>query len=69
MWLSNGDRIRGMTDEELAGFLAKFADSDDRVHYCRFLPECEADLETDTLIPLERCEGCLLGWLRAPAEK
>lgn len=69
MWLSNGDRIRGMTDEELAGFLAKFADSDDCIHYCRFLSECEADLETNTLIPLELRKGCLLGWLRAPAEK
>ena len=37
--------------------------------YCRQLPECDSDLERDTPIPLERCEQCVLHWLRQPAEE
>lgn len=29
----------------------------------------DADPETDTLIPLERCSQCLLHWLRQPAKE
>lgn len=65
---NNGYWLRGMTDEELAGFLARFADADDHIHYCRELPECLRALDTDEPIPLERCQRCLLEWLRKEHE-
>lgn len=66
--LSNADRIRAMSDEELAEFLNQCT-SDNGPKFCRSLPECDADLDVDTLIPLERCGQCLLYWLRQPAEE
>ena len=66
--LSNSDRIRAMGDEELATMLNRFAEGEDAPHYCRNLPECNTDMEADNLIPLERCQACLLHWLQQPAE-
>lgn len=56
-----------MSDEELAKHLNKLTDSYPGV--CRELPECHADLEADRDIPLERCEGCWIRWLREPVEQ
>lgn len=67
--LSNADRIRAMSNEELADFLNRCTAGEDAPAFCRKLPECDADLETDTLIPLERCGKCLLHWLRQPAKE
>jgi hypothetical protein len=64
---TNADKIRAMTDPELAKRLSKLMDSYPAV--CRELPECYEDLEADRDIPLERCEGCWIRWLRQPAEK
>jgi hypothetical protein len=53
---SNGDRIRAMSDEELAELLSK--------PWCenhRFKEEC-ARFDTD-------CEACVLDWLCKPAEE
>ena len=65
---SNADRIRAMSDEELAELLNRIAEGESAPHYCRNLPECDENLETDQLIPLERCLGCLLHWLQQPAD-
>lgn len=65
---TNSDRIRAMSDEDLATMLNRFAEGEDAPHYCRNLPECDADMEADNLIPLERCQACLLRWLQQPAE-
>lgn len=67
--VTNADRIRAMSDEELARKINQLAEGERIIRYCRELPECDADLETDTLIPLERCEQCVLHWLRQPAEE
>ena len=67
--MTNADRIRSMSDEELAEFINLCTSSEDAPNFCRRLPECAADLEADTLIPLERCGMCLLHWLRKPAEE
>ena len=66
--MTNADRIRAMSDEELATMLNRFAEGENAPHYCRNLPECDADMEADRLIPLERCQACLLCWLQQPAE-
>ena len=67
--MTNADHIRAMSDEELATMLNRFAEGEDASHYCRNLPECDADMEADRLIPLERCRKCLLHWLQQPAIK
>lgn len=66
--MTNSDRVRAMSDEELATMLNRFAVGENAPHYCRNLPECDADMEADRLIPLERCQACLLCWLQQPAE-
>lgn len=64
--LTNADRIRSMSDEELAEFINCCTSGDGTPDFCRRLPECDDDLESDTLIPFERCNQCLLYWLRHP---
>lgn len=65
---SRADRIRAMSDEELAELLNRIAEGESAPRYCRNLPERDENLETDKLIPLERCLGCLLHWLQQPAD-
>lgn len=64
---SRGDMIRRMSDEELICFINKLDSGNDVLGFCRKLPECDADLETDRLIPSERCQQCLMEWIRGPA--
>ena len=66
--MSNADRIRAMSDEQLAKIMVQLVDLDVRIPYCQELPECGALLETDDGIPAEKCEQCMLAWLRKPAE-
>lgn len=61
---SRADRIRAMTDEELAKLLYEI----DGLGYCKNLPECGELLDTEAGIPEEKCIGCMLNWLRQPAE-
>lgn len=67
--MTNADRIRAMSDEEMAKRITLLAEGETTIHYCRNLPECDVSLERDELIPLERCEQCVLHWLRQPAEE
>ena len=66
MWKprTKADRIRAMTDEELAKLLYEI----DGLGYCKNLPECGELLDTPAGIPEEKCIGCMLNWLRQPAE-
>lgn len=69
MWKprTKADRIRAMTDEELAKLLYDPDSLSEK--YCKNLPECGELLDTDTGIPEEKCIGCMLQWLRQPAEE
>lgn len=69
MVFTNTDRIRSMSDEELSQNINRLLEGEISIPYCRELPECDADVERDALIPLERCEQCVLHWLRQPAEE
>ncbi len=55
---TNGDRIRAMTDKELAEFLAKRYPLCTR---CFFRRTCSKD-------PIGVCFECCLVWLRSPVE-
>lgn len=53
--MTNGDRIRAMSDEELAAFLA----DDDRACPQKH-PNCRKYID--------KCDGCWLEWLQRPVE-
>ena len=57
---TRADRIRAMSDEELAAALYHFCD----VPFCRNLMECKEMLDQDIDIPDEKCIGCALRWLQ-----
>lgn len=52
--MSNADRIRAMTDEELARFIMG-----ETVDYCHI----------GLCLDGETCVGCMLKWLQQPAEE
>ena len=58
-----------LSSEELARNINRLLEGEISTPYCRELPECDADVERDVPIPLERCEQCVLHWLRQPAEE
>jgi len=64
---TNGDVLRAMTDEELAQELTDMI-SGSGDFYCKNLPECEAALDADQDIPEEKCEACMVSWLKSPRE-
>lgn len=64
---SRADRIRAMTDEELAKLLYDPDSLSEK--YCKNLPECGELLDTEEGIPEEKCIGCMLNWLRQPVEE
>lgn len=66
---TNADRIRAMSDEELADLLKGADELDDRIHYCQSLPECEKFFEDGEDIPEHKCRDCLLKWLQQPAKE
>ena len=66
---TNGERLRSMSDDELAGLLLGFADLDEKIGFCKADPKCEALMERDEEIPPAWCRACVVKWLRSPAEK
>ena len=58
-----------MSDEELARKITRLMEGELVHPYCRDLSACDDDLKRDHLIPLERCEACVLNWLQQPAEE
>ena len=56
-----------LRDEELAKEINRLMEGETSIPYCRELPVCDEDVERDALIPLERCEQCVLQWLHRPA--
>lgn len=60
---TRADRIRAMSDQELAAY---WADTHD--NFCQNKPECGEALNRDELIPEEWCVACALAWLRQPVE-
>ena len=57
------DRIRAMSDEELASYWAEHYDE-----FCPNKPECGAILDAENSIPDGWCATCVLEWLRKPVE-
>ena len=62
--MTNADRIRAMSDQELAAYWAENHDN-----FCPNKPECGEALDRDELIPDEWCVACALAWLQKPVEE
>lgn len=66
--MTNADRIRAMSDEELAAIMtATFVD--EQIHYCQNRQECMDALDRGEDIPEEKCIACLVEWMQSPAEE
>ena len=63
------DRIRAMSDEELANRMYRYHAGSDAIPFCKNLPECGKMMDEGSEIPDENCIGCMLDWLKRPAEK
>lgn len=62
------DRIRAMSDEELADMIFKYG-IDDKIAFCKELAKCQKLIELDRLNPWgKECKKCMLEWLKQPAE-
>jgi hypothetical protein len=64
---TNADRIRCMSDEELAKIIVSESVSE-KIPFCQNKPECSKMLDDDELIPESHCIKCALDWLQKPAE-
>ena len=63
---TNGDKIRDVSDEEMAEFILANG-LDDEIHFCKSTPECNAILDSGRAITHEMCRKCVLDWLHQPA--
>lgn len=61
--MTNAEKIRTMSDEELAGFLNTF----DMGLFCQNLLKCIDMSNAEAEIPIDACSACALAWLRRPA--
>ena len=62
---ANGDRIRNMSDEELAAWPIKLSDAGaEEIKFCQNRQECEDDLSAGRELPESRCIECMVGWLQ-----
>lgn len=65
--LSRGERIRRMTDAELADWLMSIPGADDSLDFCQ-RPECEEPEQASELFESRECRSCLIKWLGQPEE-
>ena len=63
---TNGDKIRAASDEEIAEFIVNDY-LDNKIHFCKSTPECNAILDSGRAITHEMCRKCCIDWLRQPA--
>lgn len=66
--MTNAQKFRAMSDEELAEVLYSFEDLK-MPDYCQRKKECDDMLDADIDIPAENCKRCLVAYLRQPAEE
>lgn len=56
--MTRADKLRSMTDEQLVDFIFEYG-IDERLNFCRVLPEREDGCASD-----EDCKKCLMEWLK-----
>lgn len=66
--MTNADRIRNMTDEELAEHILSTLAYETYIKFCKNREECCEISDMDNDIPEEWCKQCLLEWLHKEVE-
>ena len=66
--MTNGDKIRAMTDEELAEHILSTPAYETCIDFCKKRAECDDLIESDKGIPEEWCKQCLIVWLQKEVE-
>ena len=65
---TNADRIRNMTDEELAEHITSIPSYETCINFCKNIEDCRELMDMDHDIPEEWCKKCLLKWLQKEVE-
>ena len=63
MVTTNAERIRNMTDEQLADEMLKFTDVCEEINFCHNDQLCNDTLDRGEFIEKEMCKRCLMNWL------
>lgn len=66
---TNADRIRSMTDEELAELLYSLQTKDLDGMFCKNEDKCEEMMDSGDEIPESMCKQCLVKWLKEMEEE
>lgn len=67
--MTNGDKIRSMSDDELAELLYSFQNLEDKVKFCKNKTERDNILDSGKEIPDAMCKQCLVEWLQSEVEE
>lgn len=67
--MTNGDKIRSMSDEELAEDILQTPAYETCIRFCKNRECCCELLESDNGVPEEWCKQCLLEWLQKEVER
>lgn len=66
---TRADRIRSMTDEELAVYIQNLLNERDTGFHCQRYKECSDLLECYEFPPEEWCTKCMVSWLQKPIKE
>lgn len=66
---TNADRIRSMSDEELADAMLNLNEIGDHISFCVNAEKCDEIMENGGLIPDGMCRQCLIKWLQSEVEE
>ena len=67
--MTNADRIRNMTDEELAEHILSTPAYETCIKFCKNREECCEIMDMDNDVPEEWCKQCLLEWLQKEVQE
>lgn len=67
--MTQADRIRYMSEEELADILYSFQNLEDKVKFCMNKDSCTDILDGGDVIPDDMCKQCLLEYLHSEVEE
>ena len=67
--ITHGDKIRAMSDGELAELLYSFQNLEDKLKFCKNKDVCTDILDDGKEIPDNMCKECLVEWLQSEYER
>lgn len=67
--MTNADRIRSMSDEELAEYLYSIQNTECELRFCKNKTECDSELDKGKTINDSECKKCLVEWLQSEVEE